>query len=519
MRKVSKSIRPGTVAIFAAAVAMTAVGANFGLRTASGGETPAVGTAAWPMLGRDREHTGRSNIDSRANAGNLKWQYKASGWVASSPVIGTDGTIYVGNDDTVSSGGGQSAAGGGNLYAVNPDGTLKWKLPINGSTQRISPAIGPDGSIYIRSENISSIFGHSYLYAVHPDGSLNWKFKIGVASGSAVIGSDGTIYIGDGDGDLYAINPSGWKKWRFNIGTASGFEAGLNGSTPAVGNDGTIYAGSCDKNLYAITAGGDLKWKFPTDGEVCYSVPSIGSDGTIFVGSTDNNIYAINPDGTLKWKFASRAWAGSPGIDAAETVYFGSGSELYALDSKGKLKWHFPLRSSIGMPLFGADGTIYVTSGSNVDALAPDGSLKWMFGCGCGGDMSPSAAIGADGTIYAGSEDGNLYAVRDTVTSADVPPSFNLGAAAVGDEIRKGFAIKNTGKATLFVQGENISCSGEFEDVASQCSAAPGDLCTITLRFKPKEAGKRTTIMTINDNADAGYQTVTLIGVGQGIAR
>ena len=36
--------------------------------------------------------------------------------VYSSPAIGADGTIYVGS-------------GGGKLYAINPDGTLKWAFP------------------------------------------------------------------------------------------------------------------------------------------------------------------------------------------------------------------------------------------------------------------------------------------------------------------------------------------------------------------------------------------------------
>jgi large repetitive protein len=490
-------------------------GPSFNAPRSWGGDANSGAAAIWPMLGRDSAHTGRSNFDTRTNAGNLKWRFKAGGWVASSPVIGSDGTIYVANDETVASGGGQSQAGGGNLYAISPQGSQKWRLPIYGSTQHISPAIGPDGTVYIRSENVTSLFGHSYLYAARPDGSQKWKFRIGVASGSPVIGADGTIYINDGDGTVYAVDPAGTKKWQFDIGTASGVEAGLNGSTPALGRDGIVYVGSCDKNLYAITSSGKLSWKFQTDGEVCYSAPTIGPTGTIFVGSTDHDLYAINPNGSLKWSFAGRDWAGSPAVDADGNVYFGSGGELYALDSRGTLRWHFPLRSMVGSPVFGADGTIYVTAGSNIDALAPDGSLKWIFGCGCGGDMSPSSAIGADGTIYAGSEDGNLYAVHDTVTTVEVPPSLDVGDAVVGDVIRKDLAIKNTGKTTLFVQGENFSCACDFEDVVSQCSAAPGELCTITLRFKPRAPGKSTATMTINDNADAGYQTVTLTGTGR----
>jgi hypothetical protein len=39
--------------------------------------------------------------------------------VESSPSVGPDGIIYVGSDDD-------------NLYAIKPDGTLKWKFPTGG---------------------------------------------------------------------------------------------------------------------------------------------------------------------------------------------------------------------------------------------------------------------------------------------------------------------------------------------------------------------------------------------------
>jgi len=472
------------------------------------------------MLGRDSAHSGHCAFDMTGNAGKLKWLFKAGGWVGSSPVIGSDGTIYVGNDDAVKvSGGGSSAAGGGNLFAVNPDGSQRWRLPIYGSTQRISPAIGPDGTIYIRSEGSWFIFGGPYLYAVWPDGSVRWKFPIGVASGSPVVGGDGTIYINNGEGYLYAVDSAGREKWRFNIGTASGLgEIALQGSTPALGKDGTIYVGSCDNNLYALSMSGRLKWKFPTDDQVCYSVPTVSSNGNVFVGSIDGHLYAINPDGKLKWRFGiGKDWAGSPTIDAAGNVYFGSLAELYALDRDGKLRWHLPLRNmftTYGGPVIGTGGTVYVTAGSNVDAFAPDGSRKWVLPGGCG-DMSPSVAISSDGTIYAGSMDGNLYAIKNTVTTAAVPPSLDLGEAAVGGEVRKNLSIRNTGKATLFVQSEHMGCYREFEDVISQCSAAPRDLCTITLRFKPSDLGRRSITMTINDNADPGQQTVLLTGTGR----
>jgi outer membrane protein assembly factor BamB len=61
-------------------------------------------------------------------------------------------------------------------------------------------------------------------------------------------------------------------------------------------------------------------------------------------------------------------------------------------------------------PAVGADGTVYVGSNDNsFYAYGPGGSLKWSHAAGGLFDTS-SAAIGPDGTVYAGCGDGNLYA-------------------------------------------------------------------------------------------------------------
>lgn len=66
----------------------------------------------------------------------------------------------------------------------------------------------------------------------------------------------------------------------------------------------------------------------------------------------------------------------------------------------------FPLRPSVG-----ADGTIYLGSGNgNLYAVGPSGSVSWT--CPIGSYLSTSPVIGADGTIYVGSDDKHLYAVK-----------------------------------------------------------------------------------------------------------
>ena len=74
-----------------------------------------------------------------------------------------------------------------NFGFFNP---TKWGFDIsNGSPIDIisSPAIAPDGTIYIGS-------GNGFLYAILPNGKLKWKYETGGAiAGSPAIGSDGTV--------------------------------------------------------------------------------------------------------------------------------------------------------------------------------------------------------------------------------------------------------------------------------------------------------------------------------------
>jgi outer membrane protein assembly factor BamB len=78
----------------------------------------------------------------------------------------------------------------------------------------------------------------------------------------------------------------------------------------------------------------------------------------------------------------------------------------------GVMKWKFITSDVVGSsPAVGADGTIYVGSyDHNLYAVNADGSQRWKFTTGDAVASSP--AVGADGTIYVGSFDHNLYAIN-----------------------------------------------------------------------------------------------------------
>jgi len=234
-------------------------------------------TTTSPAIGLDGtiyvalSHGGLTAI---SREGTKKWWFPTSGDIAtSSPAVGADGTIYM-----------QAYT---NFYAINPDGTQKWVFEV--SNQYASPAIGSNGTIYCGDD----VKGK--LYALNPeDGTQKWAFslgKAGISHSSPAIGADGTIYVGAYDHNFYAINPDGTRKWNFRTGD-------VVDSSPAIGTDGTIYVGSDDGHLYAIngSSGGLAHAGWPmfhrdlrhTGLNAIPPVPNIkanGNDGSISVSS------------------------------------------------------------------------------------------------------------------------------------------------------------------------------------------------------------------------------------------
>ncbi len=148
----------------------------------------------------------------------------------SAPAAGADGTTHFAT-------GVQIHTSTGSLYAVNPDGTLKWKYGLENSSDDnniwtsdnngASPAIAADGTICL-------VDHRNVVYALNPDGTLKWKenFYNGINWSSPAIMPDGTLYIGgnrsEGDqvwyGRLVAIRTESaglaaglWPKFRRDL--------------------------------------------------------------------------------------------------------------------------------------------------------------------------------------------------------------------------------------------------------------------------------------------------------------
>lgn len=339
----------------------------------------------WPMPRYNTQHTGRSPFVGPVELPMLKWSFSPEGCFIGNPFVpfvAANGTVYY-----------AWLCRPGQLYAVKPDGSVKWIYEAEAEVSVAS--IGTDGTIYARGSGYQGIYG--VLYAINPDGTLKWKYDTEIDV--LLIDANGTIF-GEAGGLLHIISSDGRLKDSITPPRDD-----MLYSSMSMGVDGTIYSGF--ERLYAWSADGTVKWMYDTGGNI-YSPPVIGDNGTIYIISERARLHAINSDGTMKWTTALPGVGDDPpAIGADGTVYLNSeAGALFALNPKdGTPKWVYETRAAIyDSPTIGGDGTIYVgASNYRLYAINPDGTLRWSY---VGDSVPRGIVVGTDSTIYYSSEGG-----------------------------------------------------------------------------------------------------------------
>lgn len=219
------------------------------------------GTVKWKYtIGQFVSTSGSPAIDSRgrmylaSNDGVLRcfvdsgtqasvcpgWPSPFIGNRPSAPVIGSGGEIYLGSDN--------------GLSKINPNtGQVIASYQTIGSAGQ--PALGIDGTIYVGSKASKN----KRLYAINPDMTFEWVFGPlfveADISAFAIVGADGVVYAGMGNGAIYALRPDGTVVWTYQTGNAIISHAALSGdATPAAGGTAILYQGSQDWKLYGISS-------------------------------------------------------------------------------------------------------------------------------------------------------------------------------------------------------------------------------------------------------------------------
>jgi outer membrane protein assembly factor BamB len=422
---------------------------------------PTVSAQDSPMFRGNLQHTGVYGGTGVTKLPGIQWKFHTDGRVISSPAV-VKGVVYVGSTD-------------GNMYAINAaTGTCKWKAPT-GSWITSSPAVSSD-TVYFASydSNFYALdaatgllkwkfqtggekrYSGKHLHHLEPAAESMpdpWDFYL-----SSPSIWNGMVYFGSGDGAIYALDSTaGTLKWKFQTGD-------VVHSSPAIA-DGKLYIGSWDSYLYALdAASGKQLWRFKTgdDPELHNHIGIQSSpvvvDGTVYFGCRDANVYALDAaTGKQKWLFANNgSWVNNSPLVYQGRIYFGTSIPgiLHALDARtGATLFQlptgtpvFPSMAVAGTTLFvgnfagtltavdlAAEKPIWVfeTDGAKQNAKAlttAAGSIKFeavfaspnlfyddmVIAVGKLLSMGTilSSPVVVDDTLYLGSTDGNLYALK-----------------------------------------------------------------------------------------------------------
>lgn len=190
--------------------------------------------------------------------GGLRWMKTLSGSYGG-VALAQDGTIYAATETS--------------LTAYHPDGQSAWSTPIWVDVQLVvkddgiilavgypcNPPPGTCGSAVVRT-----------LFALHPDGSIKWSNATLYPTDHPSLGWDGTIYTIFGV-SFHALNSDGTEKWAIAPNIESFSRATV------VDANNVLYVSAVD-GITALGEDGQVKWRFHDWGNPI----AIAADGTLY---------------------------------------------------------------------------------------------------------------------------------------------------------------------------------------------------------------------------------------------
>jgi len=316
------------------------------------------------------------------------------------------------------------------LYSISTKtNSLNWQYPKIGdppigSTEYAFPVIGCDGTIYFCDD--------TFMYAINPDGTLKWKTNdIGDGSDNCPIIVNNKIYCGTTTG-LWEVTDTGSANKRIVSTDINGFN-GYN-----LSSDGKILFIPSSTYLYAIDlTTNTIIWDSSTVTALnaysfsLYTTPAIDSKYIYIYASTDsqNNNYILKikkSNGSLIGSFSTVDICDdtSPVLDKNGYLYIGTNGTngtgkfyaIYTKDMTAHYTYPYPdANYNYASPILDKNGIIYFIDQYNDILYAsntPDirNPTKIYLNGGLKGYCTP--LISDDGTLYVSSSTNGIIGFK-----------------------------------------------------------------------------------------------------------
>ncbi len=487
----------------------------------------------WPKFRANELQNGRTSVDPVVKENLKPWEFKTGKGIFSSPVVDSEGTVYVGSADHF-------------FYAIDKTGKLKWKFPT-GEIIDSSALLDNKGRVYFGSGD-----GHVYCLK-RSNGEKLWDFKADTTAevkekfdiktfnvnwfeGNISILKDGTLLAPNDNYLVYAIDrEKGVRRTQY-------FGNEMIWSVPAVNtNTDEIFFGTCfmaAKNIFSYNTKTNLKswttgglgtnaasilltsnhpkgalivggfdgylrafaqengkelWKFGARDHI-YSSPAQQKDGAIIQPSADGTVYSVNPlNGKINWAFDTlEPIRSSPAIDNNGIIYVGSGEgKLYAINPDGKMRWAYQLiqedRNDINSsPALGFDGVYVAGENGGIFFIPYDFPLTQSGKKDAKSFVNQKEALPDEGDfLLFTTRFGSLLTKAPEEIDANEPLTFTLFIRRKGDTVLSAIDSESTkvsvsnGHKPLF----NVSADKRFLTIIPQekWTSAPGENISIQI--------------------------------------
>lgn len=287
------------------------------------------------------------------------------------PAVAPDGTAYYGHW-------GGAAGSRGGVVAIGGGGLRKWIFSANehgppGSTYHHAHggvAVGRDGTVYFGSEE-----NDGPIYAVNPDGTLRWRTSTAadtsrvrhrILTHSTLVG-DSLVVALNRSGTLVAVDArSGALRWRTALVPPGEATDPFPQFSVADDRNGRVIVGRGLK-LVTLDGAGRILWERSPGVRFGSAAPVIDSDRRIYFANSAGGVYIYSRDGVLLARFGpeSTEIVGAPALAARGMVYAAGRDSLYSYNASGDRRWAVPIDhrpgpyGAVGGPLIAPTGNVF----------------------------------------------------------------------------------------------------------------------------------------------------------------
>jgi outer membrane protein assembly factor BamB len=269
------------------------------------------------------------------------WSFRGSGAVVAAPAVAPDGRIWFGTTE-------------GKLYGIPRSGDAAGKLELTLKHPiTTAPAVAPDGTLYVTTQQ-------GPLFAIR-DGGVAWQLAIECIDVAPALAGDGSgvVYFCDRQA-AHAVTPAGKPLWKRRVDRSLALIVGRGGVVYVVGDDDVIALDpKKGKPIWSIA-------RAKIDKNMWGSCGGLSQDakGSLYLSSTSSDacVHVLaEKSGRRTRKLQANNWIHAPAtLDAKDNAFFGSLMNMYAFGANGKCLWSAPLAGQLNGPLaLARDGTLY----------------------------------------------------------------------------------------------------------------------------------------------------------------